>query len=80
MERGEAGQLAAEPLGEAECLEGPVGWVRESAGEQPNPTTAILDENPLADVMGTKVLSDAYKIGRTETESGTPRPSTIAKS
>ena len=51
MRLGQRGQLAAEPLGEAECLEGPVGWVRESAGEQPNPTSAILYENALADVM-----------------------------
>jgi hypothetical protein len=50
-EAGQRGQLAAEPLGEAECLEGPVGWVRESAGEQPNPTSAILYENALADVI-----------------------------
>ena len=59
LERGEAGQrgqLAAEPLREAECLEGPVGWARESAGEQPNPTSAILDEKALGDVIGAEVF------------------------
>ncbi len=37
--------------------------VRESAGEQPNPTSAILYENPLADVIRGRRFSTSRRLG-----------------